>query len=216
MVTPRLRLCGRRVIFLALLLGLAPSGACSGDDGPSGPASGPGTIAGTVTRQKTGLGVPDIVAVLMHDGAIAATTHTDEAGRFRFPGLATGSYTVRLTGYDIAGLDARFDVVEPESRSMTVPDAGGDLVFTVVGVVAPRINGGIECGGLPAGGAQVRVIGGRTDTTVTANAVGRYALLDLDPGRYAVIPVGAPCAVEPKFHALELRPGQSGDADFAG
>lgn len=216
MVEPRPRLAGRRVTYSALMLVLAVQTACSEDSGPSGPASGSGAVAGTVTRQKTGLGVPNVVAVLVHDGAVIATAHTDAAGQFHFAGIGAGSYTVRLTGYDIAGLDARFDVVEPEARSMTVPDAAGDLVFTVVGVVAPRISGTIQCGSLPAAGATVRVIGGNTDTTLTVNTVGRFSLLDLDPGIYAVIPVTAPCALTPQFRALDLRPGQSGDAEFEG
>jgi hypothetical protein len=86
----------------------------------------------------------------------------------------------------------------------------------VVGVLAPRVTGAVTCGGAPATGARVRVIGGSTDTTAVADAVGRYTLLDLEPGRYAVIAVDAPCDVSPAFHALDLRPGQAGNADFGG
>jgi hypothetical protein len=169
-----------------------------------------------VTRQKTGVGVPGLVAVLMREGDVVATAHTDASGSFDFGTIQAGSYTVRLTGYDIAGLDPRFDVLEPQSQSMLVPDGDGALVFTVVGVLAPRVTGTIKCAGASAAGAHVRVIGGTTDTTVVADAVGRYALLDLEPGRYAVIATDAPCDVSPSFHALDLRPGQAGTADFGG
>lgn len=216
MVTGRTRPGARPAAGLVLLIGLLTLTACEGDDEPSGPGSGSASIAGTVTRQKTGVGVPGLVAVLMRDGEVVATSHTDAGGSFGFGSVQAGSYTVRLTGYDIAGLDSRFDVLEPQSQSMLVPDGDGGLVFTVVGVLAPRVTGSVRCAGSPAAGARVRVIGGSTDTTVTADVVGRYALLDLEPGRYAVIAVDAPCDVSPAFHALDLRPGQAGSADFAG
>jgi hypothetical protein len=216
MVTSRMRLRGRPAANILLLIGLFTLTACEGDDGPSSPGSGSAAIAGTVTRQKTGVGVPGLVAVLMSDGEVVATAHTDAGGSFGFGNVDAGSYTVRLTGYDIAGLDPRFDVLEPQSQSMLVPDGDGDLVFTVVGVLAPRITGAIRCGGAAAAGANVRIIGGSTDTTIAAGATGGYTLLDLEPGRYAVIAVDAPCDVSPGFHALDLRPGQAGTADFDG
>lgn len=203
------------VIRFLVMSGLGALTACS-EGTPSDTGSGPGTIAGTVTRQKTGLGVPDMVAVLVRDGRVQATAHTDEAGHFSFGRVGAGGYTVRLTGFDIAGLDARFDVVEPQSQSTVVPDGDGALVFTVLAFVAPRINGRVTCDASPAAGARIRVIGGSTDTTVIADAVGRYALLDLEPGRYAVLTEAAPCAVSPAFHSMDLRPGQSGTADFDG
>jgi hypothetical protein len=198
------------------LIGLFTLTACESDDEPAGPGAGSAAIAGTVTRQKTGVGVPGLVAVLIRDGQVVATSHTDAGGSFGFGSVAAGGYTVRLTGYDIAGLDPRFDVLEPQSQSMLVPDGDGAMVFTVVGVLAPRVTGAVTCGGGPAAGARVRVIGGSTDTTVVADAVGRYALLDLEPGRYAVIAVEVPCDASPDFHALDLLPGQAGNADFDG
>jgi hypothetical protein len=186
-----------------------------GDDGPAGPEPGSDVIAGSVTRQKTGVGVRDVVAVLIGGGRVVMTTHTDADGRFAFGSIDPGEYTVRLTGLDIAGLDSRFDVLEPESRLAQSPSAE-DLVFAVVGLVAPRVTGELRCGGAPIGGASVRVIGGSSDRTATTDALGRYAVLDLEPGNYAVIPVAAPCPVSPSFRAIELRPGQSGEADFEG
>jgi hypothetical protein len=216
MVTSRTRFRGRPAAGFLLLMGLFTPTGCEGDDEPAGPGTGSAAIAGTVTRQKTGVGVPGLVAVLIRDGQVVATSHTDAGGGFGFGSVAAGSYTVRLTGYDIAGLDPRFDVLEPQSQSMLVPDGAGDLVFTVVGVLAPRVTGAVMCGGAPAADARVRVIGGSTDTTVVADGVGRYALLDLEPGRYAVIAVDVRCDVSPGFHALDLLPGQAGNADFEG
>jgi hypothetical protein len=97
-----------------------------------------------------------------------------------------------------------------------VPDGDGALVFTVLGFVAARINGRVTCNGTAAVGARIRVIGGVTDTTGVADGLGRYSVLDLEPGRYAVLAEDVPCVVSPGFHSMDLRPGQSGTADFDG
>jgi hypothetical protein len=86
----------------------------------------------------------------------------------------------------------------------------------VVALIPPRITGDVFCAGTPVDGARVRVVGGAADVTSLTNAQGKYGALDLLPGHYAVFPVDAPCAVTPLYHALELRPGQSGRADFGG
>jgi len=200
--------------LLVLVLAVATAASC-GDDGPSGPDPEQAVVAGSVTRQKTGAGVPDAVAALLAGGHVVSTAHTDGAGRFTFGRLDAGEYTVRLTGLELAGLDPRFDVLEPEFRTVRVP-AAEDMVFAVVGLVAPRVTGEVRCSGAPVTGARIRVIGGSTDATVTTDGVGRYAILDLEPGNYAVIPVVAPCTVSPAFTAVDLRPGQSGEADFEG
>lgn len=194
------------------------SAACADESGePAGPpASGSGTVTGSVTRHKTGVGVPDLVAVVQSQGRIRDVTVTDDAGRFAFSGLPSGAYTVHLTGRDLAGLDNRYNVLEPDSAVVVVGGGPPDVVFTVLGLIPPRITGDIVCAGVAAAGAQVRVVGGGTDTVVVANAQGRYAALDLEPGTYAVLPVAAPCEVSPAYRVVELRPGQAGDVDFTG
>lgn len=207
-MAPRVR---RVVLPLAAIVALG-----CGDDSPSAPGtngSGPG---GSVTRHKTGEGVAGVVAVLLSAGRVVETAHTDAAGDFRFTTAKAGPYTVRLTGFEIAGLDSRFDAVEPVSQDIVVGGDPAALVFTVVGLIPPRITGEVFCGGAPVAGARVRVVGGNADVTVTTNAQGKYAALDLVPGHYAVIPVSMPCAVTPGFEAVELRPGQSGEVDFTG
>lgn len=195
-----------------LLVVLAVAGC---DAGPAGPDGGAAVVTGSLTRQKTGAGVADAIAVIIAGGHVVATAHTDAAGHFTFGRLDAGDYTVRLTGLEIAGLDPRFDALEPVVRTVRIPAADA-LVFAVVGLVAPRVTGEIRCGGAPVVGAQVRVIGGSTDATATTDGLGRYAVLDLEPGNYAVIPVTVPCVVSPAFAAVDLRPGQSGEVDFAG
>lgn len=203
----------------AIVLGCCIVGAACADASrePAGPqASGPGSVTGSVTRHKTGAGVPDLVAVVQSHGRVRGVTVTDGAGRFAFSGLASGAYTVRLTARDLAGLDNRYDVLEPDSAVVVVDGSSPDLVFTVLGLIPPRITGDLLCAGVAAAGAQVRVAGGRTDTVVTANEQGKYAALDLEPGTYAVLPIAAPCELSPTYRVVELRPGQAGDADFTG
>lgn len=202
---------------LALLCCVASAACADASREPVGPqASGPGSVTGTVTRHKTGTGVPDLVAVVQSHGRIRGVAVTDDAGRFAFSGLPSGAYTVRLTARDIAGLDSRYDVLEPDSAVVVIDGGSPDLVFTVLGLIPPRITGDILCAGVAAAGAQVRVAGGGTDTVVVTNEQGKYAALDLAPGTYAVLPVAAPCELSPAYRVVELRPGQAGDADFSG
>jgi hypothetical protein len=84
----------------------------------------------------------------------------------------------------------------------------------VVGLVPPRITGRVTCGGAGAEGVRVRVVGGSSDVTATADAAGLWSALELEPGSYAVLPSGAPCALSPAYRVVELRPGQLAEADF--
>ena len=172
-------------------------------------------MTGSVTRQKTGAGVPNVIAALVSTSGVAATAHTDAAGRFELTGIAPGAYTLRTAGHAIAGLDTRFEIMEPQSREVTVDGASRDVVFTVVGLVPPRITGEIFCSAAPVAGARVRVIGGDADVTVFTNEQGKFGALDLMPGHYTVIPLEAPCELTPAYRVVQLRAGQSADADFS-
>ena len=198
------------VLFAALLP------VSCGDDEPASPDVHGGNLAGVVTRHKTGTGLPGIVVVLLADSAVIATTHTDATGRFDFGRLEAGSYQVRLAGLALAGLDVRFDTVEPAHRDVSVAGGSEELVFTILTLVPPRITGDVFCAGTPVEGVRMRVVGGATDVVVTTNAQGKYGALDLTPGNYAIIPIDTPCTMAPAFHTIELRPGQSGEADFNG
>lgn len=201
--------------IVCVLIAAAAFQGCSEEE-PASPEAERGNLAGVVTRHKTGAGMPGIVVVLRADSNVIATTHTDADGRFDFGGLEAGAYEVRLTGLDLAGLDVRFDAVEPAQRDVTIAGNVEELVFTILTLVPPRITGEVFCNGVPVDGARMRVIGGTTDVIVTTSAQGKYGALDLTPGNYAVIPIDAPCAISPAFHTIELRPGQSGEADFSG
>lgn len=201
--------------MVAALL-LCAAGCTDGDRDPVGPGgAGNGVVTGTVTRHKTGDGVPNVIAALVSSSGVAATAHTDAAGRFEMTGIAPGTYTLQMAGHTIAGLDTRFEIMEPQSRDVTVDGSSPDFVFTVVGLVPPRITGEVFCGAAPVAGARIRVIGGDADVTVVTNEQGKFGALDLMPGYYAVIPVEAPCQLTPSYRAIQLRAGQSADADFS-
>lgn len=206
-------------LLLCLSLGLPAVAACGDDDpaGNDGSGSGPG-IQGTVSRQKTGEGVAGVTLAVARGGQVVDATATGPDGTFALAGLADGSYQVVPVGLELAGLDPRFDVMEPGVDTAVV--SGGtsqDLVFAVVGLVPARITGEVTCGGTPSAGATVRVAGGRdVDETVMLDAVGRYAVLELLAGVYAVVAESPDCDPDPSVVIVELRPGEFARVDFAG
>jgi hypothetical protein len=101
-------------------------------------------------------------------------------------------------------------------QEILVEGASLDLTFAVVGIVPAHIVGGVSCGGRPAVGAGIHVVGGGTDEVVQTDAVGRYGATDLAPGSYTVMAVDLPCAVESDVEIVSLNAGQSIFVNFAG
>ena len=198
------------------LLGLLAVGACD-DDGGLDPSIGSSAVSGTVARQKTAEGVAGAVLALVDaEGMVLATTFTDGTGHFTFRAIDQGDYAVRLVAPELAGLDPLYDALEPEVWEFALGSDPVELVFAVVGLIPARITGTVSCGGAPAGGVDVRVIGGPTDVTATTESSGIFTALDLLPGTYAVIPLSPPCALDPPFSAANVRPGQFVDLSFGG
>ncbi len=206
----------RLSIALAAISLLVITLSCSDHDSSTGLSSGPGQIDGTVTSEKTAHGIPNLVVALIHEGRVVAATPTDSSGAFSFDALAQGDYVVRLTGIELSQLDPLYNAFTPVADSVAVGDSPVRLFFTAVGLIPPRIVGVVSCGGTPVPSARVRVIGASTDTVVTTSAQGRFGATELDPGHYAVIPIEAPCSVDPSYEAVELLPGQAAEANFAG
>lgn len=206
----------RLSIALAAISLLVVTPSCSDHDASTGLASGPGQIDGTVTSEKTAHGIPNLVVALIREGHVVAAAPTDSSGAFSFDALAQGDYVVRLTGVELSQLDPLYNAFTPVADSVTVDNAPVRLFFTAVGLIPPRIVGVVSCEGTPVPSARVRVIGASTDTVVTTSAQGRYGATELDPGHYAVIPIEAPCPVEPSYRAVELLQGQAVEANFAG
>jgi len=190
--------------------------ACGDQRAPTAPQHGDATIRGTVTSEKTSAGVSGLVVALLRDDTVVRATPTDSSGAFEFPDLARGNYAVRLTGFDLANVDLRSTAFTPDSANVSVAGDPVNVLFAAVGLVAPHIVGTVQCGGVPVADAQVRVIGGDTDVTVTTNAQGKYGATDLAAGHYAVIVVAAPCTVAPPFAAATLKAGQAAQVDFQG
>lgn len=200
-----------------LLACWALAGACH-DATPTGPGNESVTIRGSVTSSKTAHGIANLIVVLMDGSQVIAAAPTDTAGAFSFPHVAEGSYTVRITGVELAGVDTRFTTFDPAETAVVAQGAGtpSDVFIAAVGLIPPRVTGLVSCGGAPVAGARVRVIGGATDVVVTSNAQGRYAATGLEAGHYAVIVESAPCTVSPSWRAADLRPAQLLMLDFAG
>ncbi len=209
----------RRTVGGALVVAMAFIVIACSDSGATDPpgGSGPGSVDGVVARNKTGEGVPGVVIAALYDDQVVATTHSAADGTWAIQGLSPGSYRIAATGTELAGLDLRYDALEPLEHEVDV--VAGDpesLVFAVVGLIPTRITGEVTCGGTPQVGATIRVIGGSSDVTAITDSQGRFAALDLYPGNYAVLPVDPPCGVLPEYHAMSLRQGEFGEADFAG
>lgn len=191
--------------------------ACGRASQPVGPtATGKGVIHGAVANEKTGAGVANILVAVLQGQTVLQATATAADGQFSVMDLSPGAYTVRLTGFDVAGIDTRFVAFTPESTQVTVGAQPVSLAFAAVGLIPPRIAGYVTCSGQPVAGVAVRVIGGATDTTVVTNAVGKYGATDLWAGHYAVIVVAPPCSIAPPYQAADVKPGQEVTLDFSG
>lgn len=192
-------------------------GACQTNDSPSEPPHGDASLTGSVTSEKTSAGIHGLPVVLIQDDVAQAVALTDSAGTFRFTGLARGEYRVHLTGLEVIGMSPKHTVFTPTDAEVLITGGSETVFFAAVGVIPPRVVGTVSCGGAVAANAQVRVIGGSaTDTTVVTNDQGKYGATGLDPGRYAVVLVSAPCAVPPTVTSVLLLPGQAATVDFAG
>lgn len=209
------RTAGRWMLLAAAFL----VSGCSDDNNPTGGGDGsePG-IQGTISRQKTGVGVPGLTVAVVSGGEAVAAGTTDPNGEFAIRGVPDGSYEVVPVGLELAGLDPRFDVMEPAVDTVVVEGGASEaLVFAVVGLVPARITGDVTCGGTPDTGATVRVAGGvATDRESSPDPLGRYAVLDLLAGVYVVVAESPNCMLAPAYRIVTVRPGEFVRVDFSG
>jgi len=181
----------------------------------SGPTSGSATVAGSVNRLKTGDGVANLVVALLQDHRVVQAAPTDAGGRFAFTDVPPGTYTARLTGLELAGVQPRFTAFDPPERELTVGVADmPDVTFAAVGLFT-QVHTMVSCGGAPAAGVGVRVVGGGTDVTTTTNGAGEI-VVQVDPGSYTVFVTGAPCALPQSYSVVHVNQGQTAQAEFSG
>lgn len=203
----------------ALWFPLAVAAAACGDRAkPTDPGGGEGEVSGRVALVKTAAGVPNAIVALLQGGDVVRAASTDTEGRFVFADVPPGTYTARLTGLELTGLDLRYVSFAPLEEQVR---AGGDPVevfFAGNGLVAPHVVGNIRCSGSPVMDARVRVVGGEFDTTVSTNVQGTFSATNLSAGNYAVILASDPsgCAFDPLYRVVQLRSGQAATADFTG
>jgi hypothetical protein len=197
--------------LLALLIAFL---SCDNEPGPSDLDPATAFIRGTVTMQKTGLGVPNLIVALVEGDDVVAAAATDRDGRFGFERRSAGEYVARLLGLELTPLAPGTAALEPPSLVVHVGADPVELVFTVVGLIPPRVNGTVSCHGTPVAGARVRVVGGTTDLSVDTNALGRYAANDLDTGLHTILLESAPCTASPAWEVVDLQPGQAREVNL--
>ncbi len=153
-----------------------------------------GTVSGAVSRGVT---------VTLGGGRSAKTT-TDCAGRYRFTGLANGSYTVTpsLAGFTFA----------PASRSVSVSGAdvaGQDFTATAV----PHAISGTVSGAVSQG--VTVTLGGARKATTTTDSAGRYSFTGLANGSYTVQPKLSGYKFSPDKRSVSLSGADVAGMDFA-
>jgi hypothetical protein len=168
-------------------------------------ATGSSMIAGVVVESNTEVSPIRRVEVRVSsvEGGASQTTYTDDAGRFAFPTLAAGRYTLAASkpGYLRAAYGARRHDRPGTPITLGEGQQLADLRLTLSrgGVITGRIT---DQHGLPAAGVDVRVMEIRTVLGErqlrpartyggllgeSADDRGIYRLYGLPPGEYVVV-----------------------------
>lgn len=206
----------RRSALGPALFCLSIAAASCADGEPAALDGGNAFVSGSVTVEKTGVGVPNMIIALVRGADVVATAATDATGSFGFDRQPAGDYTARLVGLELTPFRPNFTALEPAERTFIMGSDPVELTFTLVGLLPPRVSGTVRCSGTLIEGARVRVIGGETDTSALTNVLGRFGVNDLDVGFHTVVLDQAPCSPSPAFHVVNLRLGQGIEVDFAG
>lgn len=201
-------LATRRRLFAAILMSVLAAG-CD----PQGPeffkivsVPGTGSVLGIV--RVDAVARPEAVVVLARNGTTVDTFVTDAAGRFAFPNLEPGSYTLATT---IQGVecDAATAAVEADRQievelSCSTPTTG-------------TVGGRVTVNGTGEAGVTLRLREGATtlDTTTTGPS-GGYEFSEVPPGGKVVEmdpPEGATCQTTQR--AVTITAGGTATVDFA-
>ena len=192
----------KALAFVLLLLAQVPTR----DAAPAAPRPvGTGAIAGTVvTDEATPRPVRRASVMLTAGVALPQSTITDDAGRFAFPGLPAGVYTIVVTKAGF--VTAFYKSVRPgRGPGMPIAVAEGQRVTNIAIRLlhGSAISGTVRrAGGQPAVGVSVQAIGfdtvnGARRTLLqnsggaTTDDRGVYRIFGLSPGDYTVSASGA-------------------------
>jgi hypothetical protein len=179
-------------VVLLLLAG------CSG--GGSEPPPPTHVLTGTITRAWGGA-LPGVAVTL--GGAASGTDMTDASGRYTFPSVSDGTYTLRpaLAGY----------VFTPSAPSVSVSGADrtqdftADGAYTISGTVSGDVQGGVSIA--LSGGGVVK------PAAISAPGTGAYAFSGIPDGTYTLTPTLAGYTFAPAAPTVAVS-GASATRDF--
>jgi hypothetical protein len=199
----------RRYALLAAILMSVLAAGCD----PQGPeffevvsVPGTGSILGFVTVD--GVARPDAVVALEQNGTTVDTFVTDQEGRFAFPNLQPGSYTLSTT---IQGVVCDDTIAEVEA------DRQLDADLTCSTPTTGTVGGRVTVNGTGEAGVTLRLREGSTtlDTTTT-DQTGGYQFSEVPPGGKVIEmdpPQGAICQTIQR--SVTVSAGGTATVDFA-
>jgi hypothetical protein len=198
-----------RLRLLAAILMSALAGGCD----PQGPeffeivsVPGTGNIQGMVTVDAVSR--PDAVVVLGQNGTTVDTFVTDEEGRFAFPNLQPGSYTLSTT---IQGVECDEATAEVEA------DRQIEVDLTCSTPTTGTVGGRVTVNGAGEAGVSLRLREGMTIlATTTTDEAGGYEFSGVPPGVKVLEmdpPEGATCQTTQRN--VTITAGGTATVDFA-
>lgn len=165
----------------------------------------PGIISGTVADAATNQPISGAVIQVRDSFVLMATAVTDANGKYNFPSLAPGSYTVTATA---SNFRRKTKVAEVNSNQITVVNFSLNLNS---GAIAGTITDAITT--LPIPNATAAVFQGTAliDFVLT-DVNGDYIISDLAPGNYTVLAFKK--GYQAAFSEETVVAGGTTDADF--
>jgi alpha-glucoside transport system permease protein len=122
-------------------------------------ARGGGGAPGVIDPTEKGL--PGMTVEVLRGGQVIATTDTDQAGRFAFPGLTDGGYTIRLAGKNFA---PPFNGLSWLGPSLITPALIGAYIWIWAGFAMVLISAGLAV--LPRDALDAARVDGATEWQV--------------------------------------------------
>ncbi len=119
---------------------------------------GAGTVGGVDPGEK---GLPGVTVEAVRNGNVVATTETDQAGRFSFPNLTGGSFTVRLPADNFSAAYGGINWLGP---SLVTPAIIGSYIWIWAGFAMVLIAAGLAA--IPREALEAARVDGATEWQV--------------------------------------------------